>query len=349
VLVPAHNEQLVIADTLASIASQLDTGDRLVVVADNCADQTADTARQQGAEVTVRTDTTLYGKGFALDHGVRFLEQTGRPDVVIFVDADCKLNETCIERLGRLCVESKQPIQAAYLMLPPRQPHKMGALVSFAWKVKDFVRPLGWHRLNLPCQLAGSGMAFPWELIRSANIAGGHLVEDLKLGLDLALAGRFPQFCPDAVVASDVATAGTPSYSQRARWEHGTIETMGRYLPRLLLASWKNRSLPLLAMALDLSVPPLALLTLALGAQSTLALLFLLITATTTPAIIGGVTCALFMVSIILAWWRHGREILPFRWLVFAPLYAIGKIPLYVRFFVNRQKEWISGERELHS
>jgi cellulose synthase/poly-beta-1,6-N-acetylglucosamine synthase-like glycosyltransferase len=346
VLVPAHNEELVIGETLASILRQLVTGDRLVVVADNCSDHTAEIARQWGAEVTIRTDPGSRGKGFALDHGLKFLEQTGIPQVAIFIDADCQLNDGCIDRLGRLCILTLRPTQAAYIMIPSDPPRKIASIVSFAWKVKDFVRPLGWHRLNLPCQLAGSGMAFPWEVIRSTNLASAHLAEDLKLGLDLALTGHFPQFCPEARVTSKVAAGGTPNFSQRARWEHGTIETMVHYLPRLFIRSCNNRSIPLIAMALDLSVPPLALLALTLATYLALTLALLFVPGARGPALISGILCALFSVSIFMAWRRHGREIIPLHWLMFAPVYAIGKIPLYASFLLNRQREWIKGQRD---
>jgi cellulose synthase/poly-beta-1,6-N-acetylglucosamine synthase-like glycosyltransferase len=346
VLVPAHNEELGIGDTLNSIHRQLETGDRLVVVADNCSDRTAEVARQHGAEVTVRTDTALRGKGFALDHGLSFLEQTGIRDTVIFIDADCKLDDGCIDRLEEMCAQTKRPTQAAYLMVPSQPPQKMPSLITFAWKVKNFVRPLGWCRLNFPCQLTGTGMAFPWEVIRSTNLANAHLAEDRKLGLDLALAGYFPQFCPDAVVTSKIAAGGTPNSSQQARWEHGTIETAVHYLPRLFSRSFSNHSIPLLAMALDLSIPPLALFVLALSAYSALALVLLFVFGARVPAIISAILFAFFFLSIVLAWWRHGREILPLHWLVFAPVYAIRKVPLYARFFLNRQREWVKGERE---
>ena len=222
-------------------------------------------------------------------------------------------------------------------------------MVSFAWKVNDFVRPLGWHRLGFPCRLAGSGMAFPWEVVRSTNLAGGHLAEDVKQGLDLALTGKFPLFCPEAVVTSNVTAGGAPSHSQRARWDHGSIEVMIRYLPLVLVSFCKAGSLPLIGMALDLSVPPLALLALALGAHSALAFAFFLLFGVDVPILVSSVICALFFAAIVLAWWRYGTEILPFRWLVFAPIYAIVKIPLYAKFLFNRQREWVKGERELRS
>ena len=74
VLVPAHNESSGLLPTLANIQSQLLPGDRLLVVADNCSDDTAALARAAGAEVVERNDPTRRGKGYALDWGVQHLE-----------------------------------------------------------------------------------------------------------------------------------------------------------------------------------------------------------------------------------------------------------------------------------
>ena len=345
VLVPAHNEQHTIGKTLQSISRQLAAIDRLVVVADNCSDDTAGIALQYGAQVTLRADPVRRGKGYALAHGIDFLARPDPPDIVIFVDADCELRPGCLDRLARMSFQAVRPVQGAYLMNPPLAAHKTASMVSFAWKVKDFVRPLGWHRLGFPCPLAGSGMAFPWSVIRSADLASGDLAEDLKLSLDLALKDTFVLFQPDAVVTSDVAASGRPTDSQRARWEHGTLELLLRYLPRLLARFCRAPSLPLLAVALDLSVPPLALLALALGAQEALALGTFLILGASGPILVSTAICALFLTAIVLAWWRHGRDIIPLRWLVFAPLYALLKVPLYGRFFLNRQRVWARGGR----
>ena len=73
-------------------------------------------------------------------------------------------------------------------------------VAEFAWRVKNMARPLSLTALGLLCQLVGTGMAFPWALIRSVDLGSGQIVEDLKLGLDLAGAGYPPGFCPDAIV-----------------------------------------------------------------------------------------------------------------------------------------------------
>src|SRR5437764_12013144 len=74
-LVPAHDEEAGIAATIANVREQLSPGDRILVVADNCTDRTAEAARKAGAEVAERADPDRRGKGFALDHGLRRLEE----------------------------------------------------------------------------------------------------------------------------------------------------------------------------------------------------------------------------------------------------------------------------------
>src|ERR1700723_2611117 len=73
VLIPAHNESKGLLSTLGDTQVQLRSTDRLLVVADNCTDDTAEVAASAGAEVTERHDPTKVGKGYALDWGLRHL------------------------------------------------------------------------------------------------------------------------------------------------------------------------------------------------------------------------------------------------------------------------------------
>ena len=115
VVMPAHNEASIIGATLQSLAPQLTDVDRLIVVADNCSDATASIAESYGAEVIVRTDAIRRGKGYAIDFGVRHLEGNA-PDIVIIIDADCRVSTGAIDKLAQLCAHSGRPVQALYLM-----------------------------------------------------------------------------------------------------------------------------------------------------------------------------------------------------------------------------------------
>lgn len=345
VLVPAHNEAAGILPTLQDIKAQLGPTDRLVVVADNCADDTAAGAMVAGAEVAVRNDLSRIGKGYALDHGIQHIGDDPR-DVVIVIDADCRLADGTIDRLATMCAATGRPTQALDLMLSPQQASISRQVAAFAWRVKNWVRPLGLSALGLPCQLMGTGMAFPWSVIRSADLASGAIVEDLKLGLELAAAGCPPAFCPDAIVTSEFPQSDTGARTQRERWEHGHIDLIVRTVPQFVVTAIARRDLPLLVMALDLAVPPVALLT----------LLFVLALVVTGLAALSGISAfafhvsaaafLAFVVAILLAWWSYGRTVLPTKALLSLPAYLWEKCRLYARLLSGRRPtQWTRTDR----
>jgi cellulose synthase/poly-beta-1,6-N-acetylglucosamine synthase-like glycosyltransferase len=345
VLIPAHDEASLLAATLRSILPQLAASDRLLVVADNCSDATADVAAAAGAEVAVRTDLERRGKGYALDFGVRRLEGDA-PEIVIVVDADCHVAAEAIDRLARVCAKTHRPVQALYLM---RAGHGAGVnlqVAEFAWAVKNLVRPLGLQRLGLPCQLMGSGMAFPWSTIRSAPLATGHIVEDLKLGIELARIGAAPLFCPTALVTSEFPLSKAGIAGQRTRWEHGHLGVISSEAPRLFRDSLTRRDGGLTALALDLSVPPLALLTLLVAAVWVASGLLCLVAQACFALAAISLAAGLLALSILLAWAKFGRRIISFNKLAFAVIYAFLKIPLYAKFLAARQTAWIRSKRD---
>ncbi|MDZ7842665.1 MAG: glycosyltransferase family 2 protein [Gammaproteobacteria bacterium] len=347
VLVPAHNESTVIVTTLKTLRSQLLAGDRLLVVADNCSDDTATLARTTGAEVIERSDSQLRGKGYALDFGVRHLAGDA-PEVLIIVDADCQVGEGAIERLVLCCIQSGRPTQALYLMHAPEGSGLKVRIAEFAWCVKNLLRPTGWVRLGWPCQLMGSGMAFIWRDLALIDLASGHLVEDLKMGLDFCRNGKPPLFCPDARVSSYFPRSEEGLSSQRTRWEHGHLGVILSDAPKLLVESLGQRNWKLLGMTLDLLVPPLALLTLAAVAAFVLSWLLFGLSELLAPALIASVGVVLLGLTILLAWARCGREIISFMSLLYAPFYAAKKISLYLGFLLKRQVDWVRSKRDDH-
>ncbi len=117
VLIPAHNEELVIDETIKSVKSQLKDDDSLLVVADNCSDNTARIARDLGAKVLIREDAVRRGKGYALDFGIKHITAIkDKPDVLIVIDADCIVEQGSLSKLVHDCMEKARPIQALYLM-----------------------------------------------------------------------------------------------------------------------------------------------------------------------------------------------------------------------------------------
>lgn len=345
IIVPAHNEATLIAGTLRSIAAQLTAVDRLVVVADNCTDETASIAAQARAEVISRTDDARRGKGYALDFAIQHL-RSRPPDIVLVVDADCDVHAGAIDRLARTCETTGRPVQALYTMHAAPDAGFRMRMAEFAWAVKNKVRPTGLAALSLPCQLMGTGMAFPWQAISAVNLATGDIVEDMKLGIDLACRGTPPLFCPHALVTSHFPNSTQGLSSQRARWEHGHLAVILREAPRLLWAAARGRSGLLLALFLDLIVPPLALLGFLTIAAIAAGLALKSVTSVWYPLIAATTAAVLLAAAVMMAWSRYGRTIIPLSALLLAPLYALWKIPLYLRFVLARQMTWVRSKRD---
>jgi cellulose synthase/poly-beta-1,6-N-acetylglucosamine synthase-like glycosyltransferase len=75
-------------------------------------------------------------------------------------------------------------------------PTPKDSISALAFLVKNLVRPSGLKQLGFPSLLTGTGMAFPWSIIRSVSLASGNIVEDMHMSLDLAIAGHPTLFCP---------------------------------------------------------------------------------------------------------------------------------------------------------
>ena len=345
VLIPAHDEAKGILATLNDIKPQLRPTDRLLVVADNCTDDTATIAASGGAEVTVRSDPSKIGKGYALDWGINYLA-SNPPDIVIMIDADCRPAERVVDSLASVCEQRQRPVRSLYLMASSEGSKINHQVAEFAWRVKNWVRPLGLKALGLPCQLMGSGMAFPWTVIRSVELSSGLIVEDLKLGLDLASAGYAPLFCPSAVVISDFPSSAEGAMGQRKRWEHGQgglIRAIA--IPRFVEAI-RRRDLNLAALVLDLLVPPLSLLLIMISmvAMGTGLTMLAGLTATAFAISLGCLVAVIF--AVIVAWILRGRDVLPPKSLALVPSYLVTKVRLYIAAALGeRISLWVRADR----
>ncbi len=344
VLIPAHNEEQVLHRTIIAIQSQLTHQDRLCVVADNCSDSTADIARSHGAIVVERFDDRFRAKGYAIDAGLNALADDSR-DVTIMIDADCIAGPNAIGRLASEAMTSGRPSQAQYRMSTAGK-RGWNAVSSFAVTVKNHVRPLGLARLGYGCALTGSGIAFPSPLARHPNWASDNIVEDMKISYDLTIAGLAPQYVPNAIVTAVLPETRDDAMQQRKRWEHGHLQTIATVAPRLVVESLRQRRLDLMVAAIDLTVPPLALLaqivtvtTVVIGAMTWGLQLSGLALATMLVACVGVV------VAMLTTWFVHGREQLPAAQLCTIPFYIVSKIPLYVTAVLRRQRAWIRTPR----
>jgi cellulose synthase/poly-beta-1,6-N-acetylglucosamine synthase-like glycosyltransferase len=345
VMVPAHDEQRSITETLVGIMAELPRGGRVLVVADNCSDDTALLARRAGAEVIERQDLARQGKGFALEFGIAHLEHDP-PDVLVVLDADCTMTPGSLERLADFAWQSGRPAQADNLITSPPGASPLTCVSLLAFLVKNRVRPIGLMRLGLPCHLMGTGMAFPWELVRRAPPTGSRLAEDMQMGIELARMGFPPLYCTFAHVTSRPPVRRAAERGQRRRWEHGHIAALVENAPRLIAGGVFSRRPSLLMMGLDLLVPPLTFLVMMLAGGMVVGGSWMHFGGSPLPFTTFATELGLVLLGILLVWWKYGRYTLPARYLLMIPLYMAWKLPLYASLIVRgRQQSWDRAER----
>ena len=344
VIVPAHNEEQGVAAIVTHLRSQLFPGDRLIVIADNCIDATARLAREAGAEVVTRNDQGLKGKGYALAAGVHHLAKAPT-ETVVFIDADSRFSDNGVEWLARACLASGQPVQCLNLMVNPPGQTQGSRLAEFAWRIKNDLRPGGYARLGAPCHLLGTGMALPWHLLEKLRLATGHVTEDLMIGIECATRGYPPRFLEKVEVSSTFPHAEAAGQQQKSRWMHGHISLIASHAPPLLLQGFLARDLRLVAMALDLMVPPLVLL--AFGSASLLiaSLGLWLVSGLWSALLLSlGINLVLF-VTLFEAWMLRGRELIGVSELADVPRHVANVLRIGLSFARGRRSEWVRADR----
>ena len=344
ILMPAHDEAAHLGPVLERLRQVMPPAMRLLVVADNCTDATAFVARAHGAEAIERHDPLRRGKGYALAFGRDHLA-ADPPRVVIVLDADCRAEAGSLERLATHAIRADAAIQSLYLLAPDLAAAPMVQVSNFAFVVKNLVRQRGLRRLGAPVPLGGTGMAFPWHMFRDAALASNHLVEDLALSVDLALAGTPARFDEGATVWSDAASISATA-GQRARWEGGFLQTARTHGGRLIAAGLGRRRPGLVWLALHVATPPLALLmTAELAATMLVGLLSRL--AWVGAAIVSLAVVGALVVAVLAAWAAYGWRWLRLGTLLRLPLYLAWKLPLYVRLVRGRgPRDWVRTERD---
>ena len=310
VIVPAHNEAEILEPTLANIKKQLRTGDSLVVVADNCTDNTAQVAQDNGADCLVRNDPTKRGKGYALQFALDEL-RSNAPDIVIFSDADCQFQDGSLMQIAATAFREDRPVQALYLMQAPRQDATLRHRVAeFAWLFINQVRMGGLQKLFDVTRMTGAGFATPWQAIADIELGSGEIVEDLALTFALVSRGHAPMLCAEALVTSEFPNAQKAQLIQSARWSVGSTNYARRHAGMWLLRSIVMGRPRLLGASIDLMIPPLtlfALLNLGVVGVS----IFSLVLGSSIAFALSLIAAFMTGGAITLGWFYYGRQALP--------------------------------------
>jgi cellulose synthase/poly-beta-1,6-N-acetylglucosamine synthase-like glycosyltransferase len=260
IVVPAHDEAKLIAGAVKSLldadypAAQRD----VVVVADNCSDETAALARQAGAICHERHDLERRGKPYALQWVIERLDLS-RYDALVIVDSDTVVDRAFYRALDWHLCRGAAALQGYFGVMNPDETWltRLGTLPA---TLKFRLHFPGKHAFRLSCPLAGNGMCFAIEIIRRFGWNAFSLTENWEYYANLTLNGYVVGPAVDAVIYSQVAKNLKLGETQRVRWMRGRNDTVRRYWRALVGGGTSGRRLLTLDALIEIARPSHALL-----------------------------------------------------------------------------------------
>lgn len=240
VLVPAHNEEMAIGETLASLFRQSRRPDRVIVVADNCTDRTAELARAAGVEVFETVGNT-HKKAGALNQALlHVLPHQGENDLVMVMDADTSLDAGFLESVVRRMTDDRGLMAIGGLFYGEEGKGLIGQFQrnEYARYGRDLQRRRG--RVFV---LTGTATAFRPRALRTIADERGKmlpgvpgdvydtlvLTEDNEITLAIKTLGGLVISPADCTVVTEVMPTWRALWAQRLRWQRGALENLGEY------------------------------------------------------------------------------------------------------------------------
>ncbi len=348
-IVPAHDEESGVAQTVESLLAVDYPASlrRVIVVADNCTDRTAERARAAGARVLERTNASLRGKGHALDFAFQASLVDRFADAVVVVDADTQVSPNLLTALSARIAAGASTIQVGSAISNARASWRT-SLTALGFALFNGVRSLGRERLGLSCGLRGNGMCFTRDVLLEHPHRASSLVEDVEQGISLGRSGIRVAFAWEAVVASCMPVTEQAARSQRQRWENGRKGMARQQAFPLLVEAVKRGDVVLFDLAVDLLVPPLSKVALASLLGNAVAVTASVATGVWRTAMWPWVLTVGFLTGYVLRGWQlsglGARGLLKLAW---APAYVLWKFTLPFRGTGNAPGEWVRTQREV--
>ena len=221
VVIPAHNEELLVARCVRSLRESvaMSSAVRILVIAHNCTDLTADEARQAGAEVLIYNDPAARGKGFALSHGFSHA-LAGGSQAVLVIDADSVVSKNLIHSVQATLAAGAEAVQCRYEMESSSE-KPSSRLAALAFRGFNVIRPRGRQRLGLSAGIFGNGFALTRKLLTDVPYGAFSVVEDLEYHLTLVMKKKKVWFLEGSVVSASLPASSQGETVQRTRWEGG--------------------------------------------------------------------------------------------------------------------------------
>lgn len=339
VLMPAHNEAEGIVDSITNMSDsvQQSPGCELVVIADNCQDETATLAERAGARVLIRNNPDQRGKGYALDFAFTTLLEEDFAGFIV-VDADSRVSSDFVSAFQQALALGEQALQCRYRVGNPDASPR-ARLQHVAWLAFNDLRLAGRDRLNVSVGILGNGFALSRQILERVPYKAGSIAEDLEYHLDLVKAGFKVRFLDRVIVSADAPNQSANASVQRSRWEGGRFRLMIEHIPSLFKRILRGQYRLL---------EPLAELLLLPLAFHVMLLLLTLLLPWQIVQFYALLALALVAVHVLTAIFTNDGGIKEIRALLSVPFYIVWKLALIPKLLhnVRRNSQWERTGRE---
>lgn len=240
VLIPAHNEETPLPQTLSSLASQSHLPERIIVVADNCTDGTVDVAHSAGVEVFETVGNTEKKAG-ALNQALKdVLPAQGPNDVVMVMDADTWLDDGFLEAAVHKFTQDRALMAVGGLFYGEEGHGLLGQFQRNEYT--RYGRQIR-RRRGRVFVLTGTASLFRPKALRTIaerrgeTLPGRHgdvydtaaLTEDNELTIAIKSLGGLMISPAECSVVTELMPNLRLLWRQRLRWQRGALENIGAY------------------------------------------------------------------------------------------------------------------------
>jgi cellulose synthase/poly-beta-1,6-N-acetylglucosamine synthase-like glycosyltransferase len=257
VMIPAHDEELVIGQLLESLAAQLYPKDRfgVFVSCDGCTDRTAAIATERGAVVLEREARDATGKTANLRWALGRIPLDAYDAVVIF-DADNLVDESFLANMNDY-LEAHPDTEAVQGWLDVKNPDDSWVTRVYAlafWYANRFWQAAR-ENARLSVNLGGTGEVLAVSMLRRTGWDWASVTDDLELTCLIVLAGGRVRYNPYAIAFDEKPRTERASHEQRARWLRGHYWALVRFGGSLAKRAFRGGGARAFDLMLHLLIP----------------------------------------------------------------------------------------------
>ncbi|MHB1483152.1 MAG: glycosyltransferase family 2 protein [Saccharofermentanales bacterium] len=257
IVIPAKDEESIIRHTIEKLkelqypAALYD----VLVIADNCSDNTANLASLSGADVYVRNDPEKQSKAHALkwlfDHE-RFIGK--KYDAICILDADTILAPDFLNVMDQEISNGYEVVQGRCSAANPYESASASFMTVLA-SVENRLWYLPQANRNRSGFFNGTGACITLERIKKTGWNISTLVEDAEFSIQTVLKGGFVRYCDNARYYIELVTSYDQLWKQQRRWRTGQIDCLKKYIRPLMHSVFAKRNKDAISLLILVLIP----------------------------------------------------------------------------------------------